>query len=135
MQEENTNSPVATEPSASDTPTADGPFNDEVLEQLKMFVAQRMFEGVAFTQVLSTIDLQCRKQAVQRIEEASQEDLQAIFADMQESLATAYESQEAQVAAAQEQAAAASEDITAPGTQECCEKPDDCETPKECPGE
>ena len=54
---------------------------------------------------------------------------------MQSSLAEAYEAQEAQITATQAEvnAAAASQDITAAGTEECCGKPESCDTPDKCP--
>ena len=121
MEEQDTNSPVALDPSS------EGSFSEEVLNQLKTFVAQRMFQGVSFTQVLTTIDRQCAHQASQSIDNASPEDLQAIHSDMQEDLAQAYAEQQAY-----DQAQAATDEVIASDEEECCEDPGDCEKPEDC---
>jgi hypothetical protein len=93
-------------------------FSKDSIEDMKMFAANRMFHNVTFQQVLATIDLQCRQQAEKRINEASQEDLNKIYADMQQSLAQQYEAQEAQKA---QQTCA---DPDCDQDPETCDKPD-----------
>jgi len=93
-------------------------FSEDSIEDMKMFAANRMFHNVTFQQVLATIDLQCRQQAEKRINEASQEDLNKIYADMQQSLAQQYEAQEVQEA----QQTCANPDCDQ--NPETCDKPD-----------
>lgn len=91
------------ENSESNTAVLEGPeqqsfpkFNEELLNELKMFVANKMFNTVSFQQVLATIDIQCRQQADHRVTNASEEDLKTLYNDMQAELARQFAEQEAQ---------------------------------------
>lgn len=128
------------ENSESNTAVLEGPeqqsspeFNEELLNELKMFVANKMFNTVSFQQVLATIDLQCRQQADHRVSNASDEDLQALYNDMQAELAQQFAQQEAQQQIAQQnqqevEEAQASQKKSC-DDPECDEDPETCDKP------
>jgi hypothetical protein len=103
-------------------PLEESKFNEEAKKELKLFVASRMFNTVSFQQVLATIDLQCRQQADQRVDAASEEDLEKLFADMQQNLESAYEQQ-----ANETEAAAQFVNSSDQPADECCEEPESCD--------
>lgn len=91
-------------------------FSSDHLNDMKLFVANRMFNNVTFRQVLATIDLQCRQQAAKIIDDASNENLSKIWSDMQQELAEQYEEQQA-------------EEKQSCSNPDCDQDPETCEKP------
>lgn len=101
-------------------------FSSDHLNDMKLFVANRMFNNVTFRQVLATIDLQCRQQAEKIINDAPNEHLTKIWSDMQQELAEQYEEQQAQEQQAQEQQAEEKQSCSNP---DCDQDPETCDKP------
>ena len=97
-------------------------FSSDHLNDMKLFVANRMFNNVTFRQVLATIDLQCRQQAEKIIDDAPNENLSKIWSDMQQELAEQYEQQQTQEQQTQEQQSCSNPDCDQ--DPKTCDKPD-----------
>lgn len=97
-------------------------FTEDLLNEMKLYAASRMFNGVTLQQVLASIDLQCRQQAAHKVDNASQSELVELHQDMQKELEAQFVKQQQESAAAEEKKTC--DDPDCDQDPETCDKPD-----------